>query len=332
MSTTINMPGNPNRVNPPLTVTDATPEQQNASFTSAPTAPNTNFQATTLNPISGTTSADSISGTVNSNLHAENHRNEIISENKKSAYPTLIVDLPSKGLLYPEDNPLSLGYVEMKFMTAKEEDILTTESYITKGIVLDKLFQSLIVSKIDYDTLLIADRDAIMIAARIYGYGEIYETTVTTPSGKPTKVSIDLKDIKSKEIDTSNYIKGLNSYTYTTSVGDVIRFKLLTTGDEKQISEASKKVKHGADGRDTKLTTRMLQMIESVNGDSDKMLIKMFIETDLKVKDSRAFRKYVADIQPGVDMSIQLTDEDTGEPFHSSISIGLDFFWPDAGL
>jgi len=309
MSTTITMPGNPNRLDQPLKVTDATLEQQNAPQFSAPAAPNTNIQNPTAN-----------------------HLQEIISENKKSAYPTLVVDLPSRGLLYPEDNPLSLGYVEMKFMTAKEEDILTTESYIAKGIVLDKLFQSLIVSKIDYDTLLVADRDAIMIAARIYGYGEIYETSVTTPSGKTVKVNVDLNEIKSKEFNISDYVKGQNSFTYTTSAGDVIRFKMLTTGDEKQINEVSKKVKHGTDSRDTKLSTRMLQMIESVNGETDKKMIKMFIETDFKVKDSRAFRKYVADIQPGVDMSIQLTDEDTGEPFHSNISIGLDFFWPDAGL
>lgn len=94
------------------------------------------------------------------------HRDEISEENKKADYPTMIVDLPSKGKLYPPENPLSLGYVEMKFMTAKEEDILTTESYIKKGVVLDKLFQSLIVTKIDYNSMLVGDRDAIMLAAR----------------------------------------------------------------------------------------------------------------------------------------------------------------------
>ena len=88
--------------------------------------------------------------------------------------PTEIIDLPSKGLLYPKDSPLSEGKIEIKYMTAKEEDILSNVSYIQKGIVLDKLFESLIVSKVNYDDLLIGDKNAIMIAARVLGYGNEY--------------------------------------------------------------------------------------------------------------------------------------------------------------
>jgi hypothetical protein len=255
------------------------------------------------------------------------HRDTTAENSRAAAYPTMVVDLPSKGLIYPEDNPLSLGTVEMKFMTAKEEDILTTESYIKKGIVLDKLFQSLIVSKIDYESMLIGDRDAIMIAARSYGYGDEYDTKVTTPSGNTQVVRINLNEIPHKEIDESMFSRE-NKFFFTTTSGTVIEFKLLTNGDQREIQENLTKVKRG-DSRDTQLTTRLYQMIQAIDGNRDRKFIKAYIENDLRAIDSRNFREYVAKIQPGMDMSIDIVDEATGEPFRTNIAIGLDFFWPN---
>tara|TARA_R110000822_G_scaffold128195_20_gene263938 strand:- start:485 stop:1420 length:936 start_codon:yes stop_codon:yes gene_type:complete len=266
------------------------------------------------------------SGEVSPESFAEQHKSAIVEGNKKSSYPTMIVDLPSKGLLYAENNPLSVGTVEMKFMTAKEEDILTTESYIKKGVVLDKLFQSLIVSKINYDTMLIGDRDAVMISARIYGYGEIYESKITTPSGETQTVTIDLNDIPHKELDESIYSERDNKFQFTTSAGNKIEFKLLTNGDQKEIQNNLKKVKRG-DSRDTQLTSRLFQMIQSIDGNDDPRFIKAFIENDFRAMDSRKFREYVNDIQPGIDMSIDVVDEGTGDSFRTNIAIGLDFFW-----
>jgi hypothetical protein len=256
----------------------------------------------------------------------EQHKAEIVEENKKSKYPTLIVDLPSKGLLYDESDPLSAGYVEMKYMTAKEEDILTTESYIKKGVVLDKLFQSLIISKINYDNMLLGDRDAIMLAARIYGYGETYNTKITTPSGNTMTVPIDLNEVPHKEIDENLFSSRENKFYFKTMSGVEIVFKLLTNGDQKEIQKNLKKVKRG-DSRDTQLTSRLFQMIQSIDGNSDRKFIKAYIENDLRAIDSRRFREYVQEIQPGVDMSIDVIDEETGEPFRTDIAIGLDFFW-----
>src|SRR6056300_1773849 len=93
--------------------------------------------------------------------------------------PTEVVELPSKGLLYPEGSPLVEGKIEMKYMTAKEEDILTNQNYIRQGIVIDKLLKSLIVSKINFEDLLIGDKDAIIIASRILGYGKDYNFTIS---------------------------------------------------------------------------------------------------------------------------------------------------------
>ena len=91
-------------------------------------------------------------------------------------FPTEMVDLPSKGHFYVDGHPLSKGKVEVKYMTAREEDILTSQNLIKQGVVIDKLLQSLIVDKsIKVDDMLVGDKNAIMVAARILGYGKNYE-------------------------------------------------------------------------------------------------------------------------------------------------------------
>ena len=122
-------------------------------------------------------------------------------------FPTEVIDLPSKGLLYPKESQLSSGKLEMKYMTAKEEDILTNQNYISKGIVLDKLLQSLIVSKIDYSELIAGDQNAVMIAARILGYGKDYEFSY---GGE--KHTVDLTTLNDKEFDESLVTKGINKF------------------------------------------------------------------------------------------------------------------------
>ena len=146
--------------------------------------------------------------------------------------PTEEIELPSKGLVYPEDNPLSSGKVEMKYMTAKEEDILTNQSYIKKGVVIDKLLQSLIVSKVNYNDLIIGDKNALMVAARILGYGKKYEFKY---DGE--EIEVDLSLLEPKSIDESNFPKGQNDFLFTLpSTQTPITFKLLTHKDENSIS------------------------------------------------------------------------------------------------
>jgi hypothetical protein len=249
-------------------------------------------------------------------------------------FPTNIVELPSGGRFYPDGHPLSAGTVEMKFMTAKEENILTTESYIKSGVVIDKFLQSMIISpKFNYDDLLIGDRDGLMIASRIYGYGEIYPIEVTAPSGRKQKVDIDLTTLENKVIpDTLNSRENRFSWTFENKVGKyTIEFKLLTVGDDKIIQDKLKKYR-AAGSADRQITTRLEQIILSVNGNSDPMYIKLFVENEFMASDSRKFREYVASITPGVNMEIELEDTDTGEPFRTSATIGPSFFWPDSGL
>ena len=119
-------------------------------------------------------------------------------------FPTEVIDLPSKGLVYPESNPLSSGTVELKYMSAKEEDILTNQNFIEKGTVIDKLLQSMIVSKINYDDLILGDKNAILVAARILGYGAEYSVEVTDKYGKKIQSTINLSELKNKKIQKSS--------------------------------------------------------------------------------------------------------------------------------
>lgn len=256
-------------------------------------------------------------------------------ETFQRSFPNNVVELPSKGLVYDETNLLSGGRVEMKFMTAKEENILTTESYIKQGIVIDKFLQSIIVSpKFNYDSLLVGDKDALILASRIYGYGEIYTIEVTTPSGKKQKVDINLEEVPNKEIDENKFIKGENRFTYLfeSKIGKyTLEFKLLTVGDQKRIDDRLKKYKSFGK-EDQQITIRLEEMILSVNGNSDPNFIRLFLNNEFLARDSRAFRDYVAKLQPGPNMEIEIIDEETGEPFRTTITIRPDFFWPDSGL
>ena len=115
-------------------------------------------------------------------------------EENKPSFPTEVIELPSKGLLYPESNILSSGKLEMKYMTAKEEDILSNKSYIEKGIVLDKLLESLVVTKeININDLIVGDKNALLIAARVLGYGKDYTFTY---DGKEHEVDLSVLENK----------------------------------------------------------------------------------------------------------------------------------------
>ena len=133
-------------------------------------------------------------------LNDEQLKAQVAKQYKKTElkFPTEIIDLPSKGLVYPEGHPLRDGRVEMKYMTAKEEDILSSQSLIKKGIVLDRLFQSLIIGNgegapFDYDDLVVGDKNAVMVAARVLGYGKDYDVEINIPQlDEPHRETVDL--------------------------------------------------------------------------------------------------------------------------------------------
>lgn len=238
----------------------------------------------------------------------------------KHNFPTEMVDLPSKGLLYPEDSPLRSGQIEMKYMTAKEEDILTNSNYIQQGIVLDKLLESLIVTKINFKELLVGDKNAILIASRILGYGQDYEFEL---NGKTYKV--DLTTLKDKELpEDVDYSKG-NEFHFTLPASkDEITFKLLSHGDELAIERELKGLKKINPNASPELSTRLKYIITSVNNDRENKTIREFVENQLLARDSRALRQEVKRVSPDINLTIQ---GDNGEDI--MIPINLNFFWPD---
>ena len=243
-------------------------------------------------------------------------------------FPTEMVELPSKGYFYVDGHPLAKGKVEVKYMTAKEEDILTSQNLIQQGLVIDKLLQSLIVDKsIKLDDMLIGDKNAIMVAARVLGYGKDYQFTYDDE-----EQSVDLSTLEPVELDFSKFTKGKNEFNFKLPNSErEIVFKLLTQKDENEVDSelvARKKLnKH----QSTELTTRMKKMILSVDGNSDRTFINNFVDIEFLSRDSLAFRQYLAEITPDVDMSTKVVNS-AGEELEVTIPVTLRFFWPTAGI
>ncbi|MEB3149955.1 MAG: hypothetical protein VKL60_13140 [Sphaerospermopsis sp.] len=246
--------------------------------------------------------------------------------------PTETVSLPSKGLLYPETSPLAKGQIEMKYMTAKEEDILTNSNYIKNGTVIDKLLQALIVTPIDYNELLIGDKNAILIAARVLGYGKDYTFKYINSSGQEVEATVDLSKLEDKSIDESLFRRGANEFTFNLpKSGNVVTFKLLSHGDEKKIEAETKGLQKINPNVSSDVTTRLKHMITSINGDRDIKSIRDFVDNAFLAPDAKALRDYYNQVQPDINLTFIPDDESyTGEGM--AIPISLNFFWPDAGI
>ena len=245
----------------------------------------------------------------------------------KKQFPAEEVTLPSRGLLYPEDSPLRKGFIEMKYMTAREEDILTNVNLIENGTVIDKLLESLIVSPINFNDLLVGDKDAILIAARILGYDKDYSFT-----HKGETINIDLTTIKDKQLDESLVVDGKNEFSFTlpTSKKEVT-FRFLTHGDEEKIKKELKGLKKLNQNASNDLTTRMKYIILSVDHDYETQTIRDFIDNEFLARDARELRNHINKIQPSVDLSFDYEDQ-RGNITTIDIPVGINFFWPDASV
>ena len=242
-------------------------------------------------------------------------------------FPSEEIELPSKGLVYPKDNPLSSGKVEMKYMTAKEEDILTNQNYIKQGIVIDKLLKSLIISKVNYDDMIVGDRNAILIAARILGYGKDYEFTYRNEN-----VSVDLTELETSFLDESTMIDGKNEFAYTLPhTNTAITYKILTNRDEKKIDAEVKGLKKINKQSSPELSTRLKHMITSVNGETENKTIREFVDNYMLARDSRAFREHVRVTQPDIQMKFDYIGEN-GVEEDAVVPMTARFLWPDSGI
>jgi len=232
---------------------------------------------------------------------------------QRNKFPSIVVDLPSKGLIYPESSPLRSGTIEMRYMTAYDEDILTNSTYIKNGIIFDKLLESLITtSNINVDDISPIDREALIISARIHGYGNMYPVTVTDPStDKQIDKEIDLSKLKFREFNLQSNENGEFDY-----VADSIslKFRFLTIGLTKNIDP------------ERAISDLMLASIQEINGNRDKNYIADYLKYEMRAGIAKQFRAYLNDNMPGIDFSIEIEGENGGT-FTAGFQLGTDLFW-----
>jgi|TARA_R110000764_G_scaffold129215_5_gene217056 hypothetical protein len=246
-------------------------------------------------------------------------------------FPSEIVTLPSKGLLYPEDSLLRKGEIEMKYMTAREEDILTNQNLIQNGTVIDVLLKALILSPINYDDLLVGDKNAILVASRILGYGKDYKFKFTNPhTGKDEEAEVDLTQIDDKELDASKITNNKNEFSFSLPISKVnLTFKLLTHGDESKIEKELKGLEKLGQGNKF-LTTRLKHTILSINGDYEQKTVREFVDNQLLARDSKSFRDHVKELMPDVKLIFDYEGSDGRMVEEVPIPIGVTFFWPES--
>lgn len=259
----------------------------------------------------------------------------LTNKQKQEKYPIETIELPSKGHFYPSDNPLSTGTIKLRQPTAKHEDILTSKNLITKGIVIDEFLKSIIIDDINYDSLLIGDKNGIMIASRILLYGPQYKTQVKCPSCSTLNTkTYDLSELETKEINFDNYPRGMSEFDYILPVSKIpIKVKLLTVKDEMDINNHIKiSKKHGNRGIDNEMSIRLSYIITEWNGNRNKAKILQYVTDELLSKDSYELRNFLIDLNPGIDTDVHFECEECG--FESTISLPMDvnFFWPTRRL
>jgi len=247
-----------------------------------------------------------------------------MSENK---FPSEVIDLPSEGRLYPEGHPLKDGKIEIKYMTAKEEDILTSQNLIKKGVVINRLLDSLILTPgVKCDDMILGDKNAVMVAARVLAYGPEYLCQVTNPkTGEVIDHTFNLADCPFKKL--SEDIKENRFEVELPISKQKVTFKLLNGKDETIIDkelEASKKI--GSDVS-PELTTRLRHTITSVDGDESQSTINNFVQ-NLLARDSMHLRKQIQNVAPDIELSQEI--EVGGESVKVDIPMTVGFFWPES--
>ena len=249
--------------------------------------------------------------------------------------PTEFVELPSQGRFYGPSHPLhGEDTVEIRFMTARDEDILTSQTLLKKGVAIEKFLSNIIVNKaIQPNRLLVGDRNAILVAARITGYGETYETNVTCPACntkstfpfdlKTTKVyhGDDYEDYNITESDDGTFFVDLP----LTKVQAQVR--ILNGADEAEITQMVDRNRRRS-SIEGSLTAQFSKSIVSLNGDTDKSTIQQFIEM-MPAYDSRYLRGAYRCVTPNIDLSQDFRCDNCGHEQEMGVPFTADFFWPN---
>jgi len=244
--------------------------------------------------------------------------------------PTELVDLPTKGRFYPQGHPLHMKEeVEIKLMTAKEEDILVNKSLLKKGVALDRMLQSLIVTAgVRLEDLCIGDKNALIVASRISAYGAEYKASVTCPAcAAAQEFTFNLEDNTTKTPDDLDLgeakvtERGTFAFTLPRSKA-VVETRLLTGRDEKRLLQSSKKNKN-----EFTLTDQFKAYIVAVNDVEDRNLIAEFINV-MPAFDSKYLRNHYSKIVPNVDLTQFFECFECGHSQDMEVPFTTEFFWP----
>ena len=248
--------------------------------------------------------------------------------------PVELVPIPSEGKIYPQGSALhGKKALEITAMTAKEEDILASRALIQKGTVISHLIKSCVLDKtVDPDHMILGDRNALMISIRVTGYGSSYPAESTCPAcNTRSKQDYSLTDLEIKRLTIKPVSKGQNLFEYKLPVSKkVVQFKFLTGSDERERSttEARKKKVLGSAGLESSVTSRLEQIVVSVDGVTDRAKVNHFVKC-MPALDSRSLRKHVDENEPGIDMSVWMNCPHCGTDSQVGLPIGANFFWPE---
>jgi hypothetical protein len=259
---------------------------------------------------------------------------DAVSQEAGFQVPVENVTLPSKGLVYPVGHPLSNEEsLEIKCLTAKEEDILTSRALIKNGTVISQLLRSCILNKsVDPDDMLVGDRNAILVAIRITGYGSDYKVKIQCPAcSEDYENEFSLAQLKVKTLSAAPLRQNENLFEYTLpGSGQVVQLKLLTGRDELEISKIAEKKKKLQTQVDNSVTSRLFYSVIAINGETDRQKLS-YIINNMRAGDSRALRRYIDKVEPGVEMKQEVSCPHCSDQSEVNIPLGISFFWPDLG-
>ena len=263
----------------------------------------------------------------------EGRKVDVMKEDFGIEIPVESVPIPSRGIIYdPSSSLYNRETVDIRPMTAREEDILMSRAYIKNGTVLTELIKSCLVDKtIDPDMLISGDRNAILTSLRITGYGAEYDVAVDCPHCSFTnKKTFNLSQLKLKRLEIDPVELGKNLFEISLPVTKkTLKVKFLTGHDEREMSITNERRKKQGFTQNSAITDRLVKSIHSVENISDKNKISIFVK-NLPARDSLALRRFLDKHEPGVDMSAWMTCDSCHEESEVAIPMGVSFFWPES--
>lgn len=270
-------------------------------------------------------------GKIGKDWQGESH--DILKDTFGLTIPTELAPLPSKGIVYPEGHALHLREsIEIRAMTAREEDILTNRAYIKQKSVINELIKSCLLDKrINPEDMVAGDRNAVMTSLRITGYGPEYTVEVDCPNcGERSKQDFDLASLPIKNFDVDPIAVGANAFEFKLPLtGATVRFKYLDGHEEKEINIIQERLKKKGIDRKNLVTQKYQSQVIAVNGIEDKVKVQKFCQ-NMPARDSLALRKFMDSNEPGIEMKSHMTCPHCYEESEVRLPIGASFFWPDA--